>query len=192
MRKFAFLALAAGLLAVTSAAYAATIQVSTFFDIAAGDANQNVTSQFLGFNPALGTLTGVAISVSGDLMWTPGEENGHVPPPATLLLVLSPITASQMVTVPANSGEQDVMVDLNGAAATALIGPGVQTELLSAFDSSDGEFDRTVLNGTVTYTYTPSDAPVPEPSTWAMMLVGFAGLGYAAVRRKTALGRVSA
>ena len=81
------------------------------------------------------------------------------------------------------------MVDLNGAAAAALIGPGVQTELLSAFDSSDGEFDRTVSNGTVTYTYTPSNAPVPEPSTWAMMLVGFAGLGYAAVRRKTALGR---
>jgi hypothetical protein len=26
----------------------------------------------------------------------------------------------------------------------------------------------------------------PEPSTWAMMLLGFAGLGYAAVRRKAA------
>jgi hypothetical protein len=25
--------------------------------------------------------------------------------------------------------------------------------------------------------------PVPEPSTWAMMLIGFAGLGYAALRR---------
>jgi hypothetical protein len=28
------------------------------------------------------------------------------------------------------------------------------------------------------------DAPVPEPSTWAMMLLGFAGLGYAAFRRR--------
>ena len=26
-------------------------------------------------------------------------------------------------------------------------------------------------------------APIPEPSTWAMMLVGFAGLGYAGYRR---------
>jgi PEP-CTERM motif len=26
-------------------------------------------------------------------------------------------------------------------------------------------------------------APVPEPSTWAMMLIGFAGLGYAGYRR---------
>jgi hypothetical protein len=28
--------------------------------------------------------------------------------------------------------------------------------------------------------------PVPEPSTWAMMLVGFAGLGYAGYRRRSA------
>ncbi len=28
-------------------------------------------------------------------------------------------------------------------------------------------------------------APVPEPSTWAMMLLGFAGLGYAGYRRAT-------
>ena len=27
-------------------------------------------------------------------------------------------------------------------------------------------------------------SPVPEPSTWAMILAGFAGLGYAALRRK--------
>jgi hypothetical protein len=29
----------------------------------------------------------------------------------------------------------------------------------------------------------PPPAPVPEPSTWAMMLLGFAGLGYAGYRR---------
>ncbi len=27
-------------------------------------------------------------------------------------------------------------------------------------------------------------SPVPEPSTWALMLLGFAGLGYAAFRRR--------
>jgi hypothetical protein len=30
-------------------------------------------------------------------------------------------------------------------------------------------------------------AAVPEPSTWAMLLVGFAGLGFVAYRRKSAL-----
>jgi hypothetical protein len=42
----------------------------------------------------------------------------------------------------------------------------------------------------VTYTYTP--AAVPEPSTWAMMLVGFGGLGYAAIRRRGSRRSVSA
>jgi hypothetical protein len=32
---------------------------------------------------------------------------------------------------------------------------------------------------------------VPEPSTWAMMLLGFAGLGYAAFRRARGLGRAA-
>ena len=33
---------------------------------------------------------------------------------------------------------------------------------------------------------------VPESSTWAMMLIGFAGLGYVAVRRKEAVRAISA
>ena len=40
-------------------------------------------------------------------------------------------------------------------------------------------FTRTgVFNGTMT----PVIA-VPEPSTWAMLIIGFAGLGYAGFRR---------
>ena len=37
----------------------------------------------------------------------------------------------------------------------------------------------------VGYSYTPLTPPVtvPEPSTWAMMLLGFAGLGFAGYRR---------
>ncbi len=35
--------------------------------------------------------------------------------------------------------------------------------------------------------YTPAGDPVvPEPSTWAMMLLGFAGLGYAGYRSRRA------
>jgi hypothetical protein len=36
-----------------------------------------------------------------------------------------------------------------------------------------------------------STGPIPEPSTWAMILIGFAGLGYAAARRKGARGAVA-
>ena len=37
----------------------------------------------------------------------------------------------------------------------------------------------------------PLSIAAPEPSTWAMMLIGFAGLGYAALRRKGALRAIS-
>jgi hypothetical protein len=36
-----------------------------------------------------------------------------------------------------------------------------------------------------------SGPPVPEPSTWAMMVLGFAGLGYAAYRRAGAVARAN-
>jgi hypothetical protein len=36
--------------------------------------------------------------------------------------------------------------------------------------------------------YSPAETPVPESSTWAMMLVGFAGLGFAGYRRSRRAG----
>jgi hypothetical protein len=33
------------------------------------------------------------------------------------------------------------------------------------------------LTGSLTFDFTPASA-VPEPSTWAIMLLGFAGLGF--------------
>jgi hypothetical protein len=39
--------------------------------------------------------------------------------------------------------------------------------------------------GPVTYDLTSLAADVPEPSSWAMMLLGFAGIGFMAYRRKT-------
>jgi hypothetical protein len=33
---------------------------------------------------------------------------------------------------------------------------------------------------------------IPEPSTWAMMLIGFAGLGFAGYRRATRASAASA
>ena len=39
-----------------------------------------------------------------------------------------------------------------------------------------------MLDGFVTYDYTPATPAVPEPSTGAMMMIGFVGLGYAGYR----------
>ena len=39
---------------------------------------------------------------------------------------------------------------------------------------------------TIDLSFTPVGPPVPEPSTWALMLLGFAGLGFAGWRRMAA------
>ena len=63
----------------------------------------------------------------------------------------------------------------SGTEAAPIFAPG-------RFVTEDGGF----------VTITAAPPPVPEPSTWAMMLVGFAGLGYAAFRRKGAGRAISA
>jgi hypothetical protein len=45
----------------------------------------------------------------------------------------------------------------------------------------------------VGFTNAAASTTVPEPATWAMMLIGFAGLGYVAFRqRKTKVSVLSA
>lgn len=57
-----------------------------------------------------------------------------------------------------------------GAAPYCIVGPGDTV--------NGGAGDPVVALTTLTLT------AVPEPSTWAMLLVGFAGLGYAGMRRQ--------
>jgi hypothetical protein len=76
-------------------------------------------------------------------------------------------------------------INLNGAGVS--IGSGPQQALLSLSDTFGGSLSRGSLEGLITYTFTPAGPPAPEPSTWAMLLMGFAGLSYAAVVRRRAL-----
>lgn len=87
-------------------------------------------------------------------------------------------------------------LDLEALQSQADCGPGLGTDCsnstlsLTAFDlgeggtscSFDGVFSRCEeLRGQSTVSYVPT---VPEPSTWAMMLLGFAGLGFAGYVRR--------
>jgi hypothetical protein len=53
---------------------------------------------------------------------------------------------------------------------------------------SDGEIIGTATANLIPILGSPT-TPIPEPSTWAMMLLGFAGLGYAGYRRSRSAGR---
>ena len=46
-----------------------------------------------------------------------------------------------------------------------------------------GRYDSITAN-LATLTVSDHVAAVPEPSTWAMMLLGFAGVGFAAYRKR--------
>ena len=59
----------------------------------------------------------------------------------------------------------------------------VTADLLSAADRAAGF--------TASFQSDFEASTVPEPSTWAMMLLGFAGLGYAGFRRRAAIRRKS-
>jgi hypothetical protein len=73
--------------------------------------------------------------------------------------------------------------ELDITAAGDLMGPLVSpnmSELDLTFSQAGGRFNTITGSGTYSTTFTL----IPEPSTWAMMLIGFAGLGYAAFRRR--------
>jgi PEP-CTERM motif len=62
-----------------------------------------------------------------------------------------------------------------------IVGSGVSNPG-SSFATTGGVFVLTSVGGA---TFTAATTAIPEPSSWAMMLVGFAGLGYAGYRRAT-------
>jgi hypothetical protein len=156
------------------------------------------SSAFPLFDPKLGTLNSVSEVVTGSATWTTGrkfELSGGQSGASGATLTVSGDIAVQIL----KSFTSDPLLinfdvsgtDSNGADLLAFIGGGTKTAYLALSGSGvpSQTLSAATLEGTLTYDYTapvgvPSSAPVPEPSTWAMMLIGFAGLGYAAVRRK--------
>jgi PEP-CTERM motif len=61
-------------------------------------------------------------------------------------------------------------------------GSGTQA-LVFNFFRAGGTVTMSGQSGTLTYDFTPAVAAVPEPSTWAMMTLGFAGLGLLGYRK---------
>ena len=67
---------------------------------------------------------------------------------------------------------------------------GTVSDTLGLFDDTSVNFILSANEvggpGTaISASFTNTTAPIPEPSTWVMMVLGFAGLGYAAARRSS-------
>ena len=76
-----------------------------------------------------------------------------------------------------SGGNDAYCMDTVGAAATCVGSPPGQYLYVNATLSTESRTGRFVLG-------TQLDSAVPEPSTWAMMLFGFGGVGLAMRRRK--------
>ena len=132
------------------------------------------------FNPADGTLTSVAESLKGTATWTSNTIG------ANLFALLTPATPAQtqLFFTPgtitfAISGSPTDLNDFKGTGSVGVALRLITSDLGDAFATS-----ASGLMGTITYTYTPAASQaVPEPSTWAMMLLGFAGLGFLGYRK---------
>ncbi len=208
LRAAAFFTLAAGMLIAAPVTAVANTEVFNFtiglsgsggvISLLSSSALTFHSSVFPLFDPTLGTLNSVSETIDGSLTWTTGrnfELSGGQSGAFGANLKLSDGTAAQTFKS-FISNPQLIDIDLSGADSNvadllSLIGKGTTTTYLALSGSGTASqtLSATTLEGTLTYNYTAptgvlASAPVPEPSTWAMMLIGFAGLGYAAVRRK--------
>jgi PEP-CTERM motif len=209
LRAAAFFTLAAGMLIAAPVSAAANTVAFDFtigltgsggvISLLSPSALTFHSSAFSLFDPALGTLNGVSETISGSLTWTTGrkfELSGGQSGAFGANLQLSDDTAVQTFRS-FTSSPQIIDIDVSGTDSNAgdllaFIGKGTTTTYVALLGSgTTGQtLSAATLEGTLTYDYTPppagipTSAAVPEPSTWAMMVVGFAGLGYAALRRK--------
>jgi probable HAF family extracellular repeat protein len=74
----------------------------------------------------------------------------------------------------------DDPLDINGTYATGINdASGIVGSYLSNGFNSDGGFQASTGHGFLVSEHGSLASTVPEPSTWAMVLLGFAGLGFA-------------
>jgi PEP-CTERM motif len=139
-----------------------------------------VSSDFQQFDPALGTLNDVQVTLTGTFRWLASG-------PGSGLAVGLDFGGIQVRTPPFPfDGVETFNLMATGTSPPELqffTGTSSITGEVAFFFGSNPDViaqgSARDLQGTVTYDYTPTVAAIPEPSTWAMVLIGFAGLGFA-------------
>jgi PEP-CTERM motif len=109
----------------------------------------------------------VAFDPTNDLYFLAARNN----PGGPVLGVIDGITDTWVENIPTTPGDHSVAVD------------PVTNEVFVPFGDVPG---NDVCPAGCVAVFAPALVTAPEPSTWAMMLLGFVGLGYAGYRRATA------
>lgn len=78
------------------------------------------------------------------------------------------------------------IVDLVGLGLNFSVGADglLRLEFWEDFVDFPGDWDGIWESGTLTFQYASTEAVIPEPATWAMMIAGFGLVGFAARRRR--------
>jgi hypothetical protein len=122
--------------------------------------------------PFTGTVTSFTLSNPVDLSVSGGANLGT----NVLTIVVGGVTYTDDLTETENTfGE---VVETGLLKGGALPAAGLDSSLNISYTQSGGKGKG--ISGSATFI---AYAPVPEPATWAMLLLGFTGLGYAAFRR---------
>jgi hypothetical protein len=158
--------------------------VETFvFDSAAGViTNTNPAFPILNFPTPTSAISG-ALTINGQTYHLGDNLTGNF-----FYTFVSPHLNFSITSNLFSSDGTVTLTDSIGSLTNPLILPSLLAPFsytLQAGDFSVGRLTSNLENVTLFATSVTVSEAVPEPSTWAMMLLGFAGVGFMAYRRKT-------
>ena len=173
--------------------------------VASGDISAGLTSAaIIGFNTSFGSASGTlsqsfTLASSGlfDYAFKAGRSEsfcGCDDVSLTFSITVDGIELSSVLPAFDGAGSQSVLaLNLNGNyAGTVALGAGTH-EFAFHFSRGGSLFGRSPYFGIDGVSLVQQQVgAVPELSTWAMMLLGFAGLGYGACRRTSKRASVAA
>jgi PEP-CTERM motif len=129
-----------------------------------------------GDNPLIGGPVDLSFTSAGFLVLPAVNETLTISNVTTCFVVGGPCTRSPTLFRSSRSPPEIDFILTNGAVESGL-SPGFGPADFGAV----GTYQSLNVGGLVTMTV--NAAPTPEPSTWAMLLIGFSGLGFAGYRK---------